>query len=83
VTLNGFPFTVVGVSQPGFDGTEPTRSPQIRVPVVMKLPVDQLGFYDLRIARNRRVNAYGRMKPGVTVEQAKASCSPSCTRCWK
>jgi len=76
VTLNGFPFTVVGVSQPGFDGTDPTRSPQIRVPVVMKLQVDQLGFYDLKNRRNRWVNAYGRMKPGVTVEQAKASLQP-------
>jgi predicted permease len=76
LVLNGYPFTVVGVSQAGFDGTDPTRSPQIRVPVVMKLSVDQLGFYDLKNRRNRWVNSYGRLKPGVTMEQAKASLQP-------
>ena len=74
--LNGYPFTVVGVSQAGFDGTDPTRSPQIRVPVVMKLEVDQLGFYDLKKRRARWVNVYGRLKPGVSMEQAKAGLQP-------
>jgi len=76
LVLNGYPFTVVGVSQAGFDGTDPTRSPQIRVPIMMKLQVDQLGFYDLKNRRNRWVNSYGRLKPGVTMEQAKASLQP-------
>jgi predicted permease len=76
LVLNGYPFTVVGVSQAGFDGTDPAESPQIRIPVVMKLQVDQLGFYDLKNRRNRWVNAYGRLKPGVTMEQAKAGLQP-------
>lgn len=74
--LNGYPFTVVGVSQAGFDGTDPSESPQIRIPVVMKLQVDQLGFYNLKDRRGRWVNAYGRLKPGVTIEQAKAGLQP-------
>jgi len=76
LVLNGYPFTVVGVSQAGFDGTNPTDSPQIRVPVVMKLQLDQMGYYDLKKRRARWVNTYGRLKPGVTVEQAKASLQP-------
>jgi predicted permease len=76
LVLNGYPFTVVGVSQAGFDGTDPTRSPQIRVPAMMKLQVDQLGFYDLKNRRNRWVNVYGRLKPGATMEQAKAGLQP-------
>ena len=76
LVLNGFPFTVVGVSQEGFDGTDPTRSPQVRIPVVMKLQIDQLGFYDLKNRRNRWVNVYGRLKPGVSIDQAKASLQP-------
>src|ERR1700728_2753620 len=48
LVLNGYPFTVVGVSQAGFDGTDPTQSPQVRIPVVMKLEIDQLAFYDLK-----------------------------------
>jgi predicted permease len=76
LVLNGYPFTVVGVSQAGFDGTDPTESPQIRVPLVMKLQVDQLGFYDLKNRRGRWVNAYGRLKPGISMEQAKAGLQP-------
>jgi predicted permease len=76
LVLNGYPFTVVGVSQAGFDGTDPAESPQIRIPVVMKMQVDQLGFYNLKNRRGRWVNAYGRMKPGITIEQAKASLQP-------
>ncbi len=76
LVLNGYPFTVVGVSQAGFEGTDPTQSPQVRIPVVMKLQIDQLAFYDLKSRRGRWVNVYGRLKPGVTVEQAKASLQP-------
>jgi predicted permease len=76
LVLNGYPFTVVGVSQAGFDGTDPTRSPQVRIPVVMKQQVDQLNFYNLKDRRGRWVNVYGRLKPGVTMQQAKASLQP-------
>ena len=64
LVLNGYPFTVVGVSQAGFDGMDPTQAPQIRIPVVMKLQVDQLGFYDLKKRRARWVNVYGRTEAG-------------------
>ncbi len=74
--VNGYPLTVVGVSQAGFDGTDPTSSPQIRVPVMMKAQMDPLNFYNLTSRRGRWVNAYGRLKPGVTREQAKAGLQP-------
>ncbi len=76
LVLNGFPFTVVGVSQAGFDGTDPAHSPQVRVPIMMKHEVDPQGYYDLKNRRNRWVQAYGRLKPGVTIEQAKAGLQP-------
>jgi predicted permease len=76
LVLNGFPFTVVGVSQAGFDGTDPAHSPQVRIPMMMKLQVEAQHFYDLKNRRNRWVQAYGRLKPGVTIEQAKASLQP-------
>src|SRR5580698_253490 len=74
--LNGYPYTVVGVSQSGFDGTDPTQSPDVRIPVVMKLQTGQAFDYDLKNRRGRWVNVYGRMKPGVTIDQAKASLQP-------
>ena len=36
VLVNNYPMTVVGVSAAGFGGLDPARSPQIRVPVLMK-----------------------------------------------
>jgi len=74
--VNGFPLTIVGVSQAGFDGTDPASSPQIRVPVMMKAQMDPLNFYTLTGRRGRWVNVYGRLKPGVTMEQAKAGLQP-------
>ncbi|MGA3202678.1 MAG: ABC transporter permease, partial [Bryobacteraceae bacterium] len=77
LVLNGYPYTVVGVSQAGFDGTDPTQSPQVRIPVMMKLQTAEIfGPYDLKNRRGRWVNAYGRLKPGVTIEQATASLQP-------
>ena len=58
LVLNGYPLTVVGVSQAGFDGTDPASSPQIRMPVMMKrrwirsAPV----YYNLKKRRGRWVN---------------------------
>ncbi len=74
--VNGYPITVVGVSQAGFEGTDPGYSPQVRVPVMMKAQMDQLGFYTLTERRGRWVNAFGRLKPGITAEQAKAGLQP-------
>jgi putative ABC transport system permease protein len=74
--VNGYPLTVVGVSQAGFDGTDPGYSPQIRVPIMMKAQMDQLNFYSLTTRRGRWVRAYGRLKPGVTIEQARAGLEP-------
>ncbi len=74
--VNGFPLTVVGVSQDGFDGLEPGESPQIRVPIHMAGQMDTLGFYGLSKRRGRWINAFGRLKPGITLETAQASLQP-------
>jgi len=77
--VNGHPLTIIGVSQAGFDGTDPGKSPQIRVPVMMKAEMDTLGAsfdYNFKSRRGRWVNVFGRMKPGVTEQQAKAALQP-------
>src|SRR4051794_968100 len=72
--INGFPFTVIGVSPPGFSGTDPNYAPQVRVPVTMAA---KLGRYmDLNDRRSRWVSVFGRLKPGVTIKQAKAQIQP-------
>ena len=76
ILVNGYPLTIIGVSQAGFDGLDPTTSPSVRVPIMMKAEMDPQGFYTLKGRRGRWVNVLGRLKPGVTMQQAKAALQP-------
>jgi predicted permease len=73
--VNDYPMTIVGVSAVGFNGVDPARSPQIRVPMQMK-PLMTPGWDDIGDRRSQWVQMFGRMKPGYTVESAKASLQP-------
>jgi len=72
--IDGYPFTVIGVSQAGFNGTDPAYSRQIRIPMMMAGVVGK--YLDLNDRRSRWLTAFGRLKPGVSQEQAKASLQP-------
>jgi len=76
--VDGYPITIIGVSQAGFDGTDPGSSPQIRIPIMMEAQLSPqfAQFYSLKNRRGRWVNVFGRMKPGVTMKQAKAALQP-------
>ncbi len=77
LTVNNYPYTIVGVLQPGFDGMELGRSPKLFLPIMMEKEVLVGNPEDmLKERRNRWVNAFGRLKLGVTREQAKASLQP-------
>jgi predicted permease len=76
ITINSYPITVVGVSQAGFDGVEPGFSPQIRVPMTMKNVLTNGPWYSLNDRRGRYAQVFGRLKPGVTMAQAKAGLQP-------
>jgi predicted permease len=75
--VDGYPFTIVGVSQEGFDGVAPGYSPQIRIPITMQdsLPPGQT-YLQLNNRRRRFIQVFGRLKPGVTMAQAKAGLQP-------
>jgi len=74
LTINGYPYTVIGVSQEGFSGTDPSYGRQIRVPMMMAPKIGR--YWDLNDRRSRWVTAFGRLKPGVDIKQAKASLQP-------
>ena len=76
VVLNGYPFTVVGVSREGFEGVEPGTAPQVRIPMMMKREVTGGPWYSLNDRRGRFVQAFGRLKPGETLTAAKAGLQP-------
>jgi predicted permease len=78
ILVDGYPITVVGVSQAGFDGTDPGSSPDIRIPLMMQAQMNPTmnEFYNLKNRRGRWVNVFGRLKPGVSLTQAQASLQP-------
>jgi len=71
--VNNYPMTIVGVSAAGFAGIDPVRSPQIRVPILMKpIMLPDYGWLGISDRRARWVQVFGRLKHGYTVERAKA-----------
>jgi len=74
VLINGYPFTFIGVSQDGFDGVEVGSSPQIRIPMTMKNELTT--SYNLNDRRGRFAQVFGRLKPGESLEHAKAGLQP-------
>ena len=72
VTLNRVPFTVVGVAPRGFSGTVLGGGPSVWVPMAMH-DVAQPGFAWYEQRRGLFLFAFGRLKPGATVEQASAN----------
>jgi len=74
--VNGHNMTVIGVVQPGFDGVELGYSTKIFVPIMMQQQIIVGNEKMLTDRRTRWVNAFGRLKPGVSATQAKASLQP-------
>jgi predicted permease len=77
IALNGNAMTVIGIAQPGFDGVELGVPAKVFVPIMMK--TEMTPHSDGLKDRRRRlswVTAYGRLKPGVSQQQAELSLQP-------
>jgi predicted permease len=73
IRVNNTPMTIVGVSAQGFSGLDPARSPQIRVPVLMKASaVPGWTWLHMDNRRARWIQVFARLKPGYTVDSAEA-----------
>src|SRR5579864_5395403 len=75
IVVNGHNMTVIGVAQPGFDGVELGFVTQVFVPVMMKAQMTPL-WDGMKDRRWRWVNAFGRLKPGITTQRAQAAIQP-------
>ncbi|HEV3316064.1 MAG TPA: ABC transporter permease [Candidatus Angelobacter sp.] len=77
IVLNGHDMTIIGVAQAGFDGVELGNAAQMFVPIMMKTEMtphsDGLKDHRRRLAW---VAAYGRLKPGISGQQAQSSLQP-------
>ena len=76
ILVNNYPMTIVGVSAADFTGIDPSRAPQLRVPIQMK-PLMTPGWDDMGDRRSQWINIFARMKPGFTVAKARAKASSS------
>jgi len=73
ILVNNYPMTIVGVSAPGFAGLDPALSPQIRVPILME-PIMQpeWNWFTPGDRRVRWLQVFARLKPGSTIDSARA-----------
>jgi len=75
IVINGYTFTVIGVSQAGFDGVELGYKSKVFIPMMMQAQMTPRSDR-LEARRLSWVTAFGRLKPGVDIAQAKASLQP-------
>jgi predicted permease len=71
IRLNGYPLTVVGISAPGFEGTDAGLPTNLWAPITIK-PLIIPTWDDLENERYAWFYLFGRLKPGVTIDQAQA-----------
>jgi len=72
--IEGIPFTVIGVTRKGFGGISAEDLPEVTVPLTAEPPIE--GEADVQKHLRRRdvlgIEAAGRLKPGVTLDEARA-----------
>jgi len=75
LVINGHSLTIVGVAQPGFDGVELGHTSKVFIPVMMKAQMTPQ-WDAMKDRRWRWINAFGRLKPGVSLTRAQAALQP-------
>ena len=72
ITVNHFPFTVVGVAPPSFHGSMPGQQVDVWVPAAMLGQVVPTGRWWLRDRGTRTFRVFARLRDGVSVNAARA-----------
>ena len=70
LVVNGQHLTIVGVAPEGFAGTTLGASPQVFVPITLRGLMNP-GFNGFHVRRTYWAYLFGRLRPGVTLEQAR------------
>ena len=72
IVVNGHPMTIVGVAPRGFDGTTLGSRPALFVPITMRGQMNA-GFDQFENRRSYWAYVFGRLRPGMTIEQAQTA----------
>src|SRR5579872_3572314 len=75
ILINGNPFTIVGVVQPGFTSVIGGTVPDFFAPITMKAQMTPQ-WDELEDHRSKWLSIIARLKPGITVQQAQAGVTP-------
>jgi predicted permease len=73
IRVNGQPLTIVGVAPRGFEGTTLGIIPAVYVPVTMREVLYPLLRQDAANRQSYWMYLFARLKPGVSIEQARAA----------
>src|SRR4030095_12797107 len=74
ISLNSYPFTIIGVTPQGFHGVEVGVAPDVRIPLMMDgqvVPLPGVSLFEQRDSYWLSVMA--RLNPGVSIEHAQAA----------
>jgi len=71
IVINGQSMTIVGVAQRGFTGTTLGNEPKVFVPITMREQMSP-GWKGFDNRRSYWAYLFGRLKPGVSIDQARA-----------
>ena len=75
--VDNVPFTVIGVAPPEFFGVDPATVPDVYLPLHTNLLVDGAGAARMyREGNYYWIEMMGRLRPGVSREQAQAALAP-------
>lgn len=73
--VNGVSMTVVGVARAGFDGVQVGQKPDMFIPITMKAQMTP-NWDGLKDHRDYWLAIIGRLKPGLSREQAESAVAP-------
>jgi predicted permease len=77
IVINGQPATIVGVAAREFSGVDPTRTPDVYVPLSFAIEQYKRVYEsDLRAPKTWWLTIVGRLKPGISRREAGAELRP-------
>jgi predicted permease len=75
--VNNQPLTIVGVAEEGFSGLDVGETSQVFIPVAMRSQMaPSFLVNNVNSRRARWVHVFGRLKPGISAEQAEERLQP-------